>query len=54
VTNTFDQTNLIGVGSFGSVYKAVHVGTAVAVKVLDLHKMGAPKSWVLECETLRN
>ncbi|KAG0514566.1 hypothetical protein BDA96_10G203400, partial [Sorghum bicolor] len=48
VTNTFDQTNLIGVGSFGSVYKAVHVGTAVAVKVLDLHKMGAPKSWVLD------
>jgi serine/threonine protein kinase len=55
VTNTFDQSNLIGIGNFGSVYKAVlHDGTAVAVKVLDLHKMGAPKSWVLECEALRN
>ena len=43
VTNTFDQTK--GVGSFGSVYKAVlHDGTAMADKVLDLHKMGAPKS----------
>ncbi|OEL15433.1 putative LRR receptor-like serine/threonine-protein kinase [Dichanthelium oligosanthes] len=54
MTNNFDQTNLIGVGSFGSVYKAVlHDGTPVAIKVLDLHKMGAPKSWVLECEALR-
>ncbi|CAL4994028.1 unnamed protein product [Urochloa decumbens] len=41
--------------SFGSVYKAIlHDGTPVAIKVLDLHKVGAPKSWVAECETLRN
>ncbi|XP_066349060.1 receptor kinase-like protein Xa21 [Miscanthus floridulus] len=55
VTNTFDEANLIGVGSFGSVYKAMlHDGTPVAIKVLDLHKMGAPKTWVTECGTLRN
>jgi hypothetical protein len=55
VTNSFDETNLIGVGSFGSVYKAMlHDGTPVAIKVLDLHKMGAPKTWVSECGTLRN
>ncbi|CAO2205633.1 unnamed protein product [Urochloa humidicola] len=55
VTNTFDETSLIGLGSFGSVYKAIlHDGTPVAIKVLDLHKMGASKSWVSECEALRN
>ncbi|RCV37831.1 hypothetical protein SETIT_8G093700v2 [Setaria italica] len=55
VTNNFDQRNLIGVGSFGSVYKAIlHDGTPVAIKVLDLSKVGAPKSWVAECQTLRN
>lgn len=55
MTNIFDQTNLIGAGSFGSVYKAIlHDGTPVAIKVFDLNKMGAPKSWVAECETLRS
>ncbi|CAL4988631.1 unnamed protein product [Urochloa decumbens] len=55
VTNNFDQRNLIGVGSFGSVYNAIlNHGTPVAIKVLDLHKVGAPKSWIAECETLRN
>ncbi|XP_066393582.1 putative receptor-like protein kinase At3g47110 [Miscanthus floridulus] len=55
VTNNFDQANLIGVGSFGLVYKAVlHDGTPVAIKVLDQSKVGAPKTWLAECETLRN
>ncbi|WVZ62655.1 hypothetical protein U9M48_012375 [Paspalum notatum var. saurae] len=55
VTNDFDHKNLIGAGSFGSVYKAILLdGTPVAIKVLDLCKMGAPKSWFAECETLRN
>ncbi|KAL6909767.1 hypothetical protein ACP4OV_001426 [Aristida adscensionis] len=54
-TNSFDQSNLIGTGSFSSVYKAMlHDGTPVAIKVLDLDKTGAPKSWVTECEALRN
>ena len=26
----------------------------MAIKVLDQSKVGAPKSWVAECETLRN
>uniref|UniRef100_A0A0E0A957 Receptor kinase-like protein Xa21 n=1 Tax=Oryza glumipatula TaxID=40148 RepID=A0A0E0A957_9ORYZ len=55
VTSSFDNRNLIGTGGFGSVYKAVlRSGTAVAIKVLDLHKMGALKSWTAECEALRN
>ena len=55
VTNNFDQANLIGFGSFGLVYKAtLHNETPVAVKVVDQSKVGAPKSWVAECETLRN
>ncbi|KAJ1288816.1 hypothetical protein BS78_02G117200 [Paspalum vaginatum] len=55
VTNNFDHINIIGAGSFGSVYKAILLdGTPVAIKVLDLCKMGAPKSWFAECETLKN
>uniref|UniRef100_A0A0E0E1R2 non-specific serine/threonine protein kinase n=1 Tax=Oryza meridionalis TaxID=40149 RepID=A0A0E0E1R2_9ORYZ len=52
-----DEVSFIttGPGGFGSVYKAVlRSGTAVAIKVLDLHKMGALKSWTAECEALRN
>uniref|UniRef100_J3MDT5 Receptor kinase-like protein Xa21 n=1 Tax=Oryza brachyantha TaxID=4533 RepID=J3MDT5_ORYBR len=55
VTGSFDNINLIGTGGFGSVYKAMlRDGTAVAIKVFDLHKIGALKSWVAECEALRN
>jgi serine/threonine protein kinase len=49
------ETSSVLAGSFGSVYKAIlHDGTPVAIKVLDLNKMGAPKGWAAECETLRN
>lgn len=51
-TGGFSSANLIGTGSFGSVYKGI-LGpndTAVAVKVLYLHQEGALKSFVAECE----
>jgi hypothetical protein len=55
-TDGFSPTNLIGSGSFGSVYKANleskdHV---VAVKVLNLQKKGAHKSFIVECNALKN
>ncbi|CAL5363816.1 unnamed protein product [Camellia sinensis] len=53
-TDGFSSFNLIGVGSFGSVYKGVIDGRIVAVKVLNLLRHGALKSFVSECEPLRN
>ncbi|CAM8958319.1 unnamed protein product [Rhodiola kirilowii] len=55
-TDQFASSNLIGVGSFGSVYKGiVNEGeklVAVAVKVMDLTKHGAIKSFWRECKAL--
>ncbi|XP_057508214.1 putative receptor-like protein kinase At3g47110 isoform X2 [Actinidia eriantha] len=53
-TNGFSSSNLIGAGSFGSVYKGVLDGRIVAVKVLNLLRQGASKSFISECEALRN
>ncbi|XP_039168736.1 putative receptor-like protein kinase At3g47110 [Eucalyptus grandis] len=55
-TNGFSSSNLIGVGGFGSVYKGVldENGTVIAVKVLNLTLHGAVKSFITECEALRN
>ena len=55
-TDGFSSSNLIGVGSFGSVYRGilVHDGTVIAVKVLNLLRKGASKSFIAECEALRN
>ncbi|GLU02930.1 hypothetical protein SLE2022_201600 [Rubroshorea leprosula] len=55
-TDGFSLTNLLGKGSFGSVYKGVleEDGTNVAVKVLDLQHRGASKSFMAECEVLKN
>ncbi|KAL6326544.1 hypothetical protein AAG906_008406 [Vitis piasezkii] len=52
----FSSSNLIGVGSFGSVYRGilVHDGTVIAVKVLNLLRKGVSKSFIAECEVLRN
>ncbi|CAN1321050.1 Putative receptor-like protein kinase At3g47110 [Linum perenne] len=44
-TDGFASTNLIGQGSFGSV---------IAVKVLNLQRSGASKSFHAECEALKN
>lgn len=55
-TNGFSSTNLIGYGSFGTVYRG-NFGQdgeqTFAVKVLDLLKNGASTSFRSECEVLR-
>ncbi|KAG7941493.1 hypothetical protein I3843_16G046400 [Carya illinoinensis] len=55
-TNGFSLANLIGVGSFGSVYKGIldQDSRTIAVKVLNLLRHGASKSFIAECEALRN
>ncbi|XP_056163169.1 probable LRR receptor-like serine/threonine-protein kinase At3g47570 [Syzygium oleosum] len=55
-TNNFSSMNLIGVGSFGSVYRGIlkDNGIVVAVKVLDLVRHGALKSFIVECKALKN
>ncbi|KAM7469563.1 hypothetical protein LguiA_007746 [Lonicera macranthoides] len=56
-TAGFSPQNLIGSGSFGSVYKGKlnpREENLVAVKVLNLQKSGASKSFVTECRALRN
>ncbi|XP_039173679.1 probable LRR receptor-like serine/threonine-protein kinase At3g47570 [Eucalyptus grandis] len=55
-TKGFSGANLIGVGSFGSVYKGIleDKGMVVAVKVLHLVCRGALKSFIVECEALKN
>uniref|UniRef100_A0A2N9HZU8 non-specific serine/threonine protein kinase n=1 Tax=Fagus sylvatica TaxID=28930 RepID=A0A2N9HZU8_FAGSY len=54
--NGFSSTNLIGAGSFGSVYKGIldQGRHTVAIKVLNLSRHGASKSFKAECEALRN
>ncbi|KAK3409849.1 LOW QUALITY PROTEIN: hypothetical protein EUGRSUZ_J01925, partial [Eucalyptus grandis] len=55
VTNEFSPSNLIGQGSHGSVYRGILDGNQlVAVKVLNLRQKGAFKSFLAECESLRN
>ncbi|KAI8006515.1 putative LRR receptor-like serine/threonine-protein kinase [Camellia lanceoleosa] len=54
-TDGFSPANMIGMGSFGSVYKGIldHSEKVVAVKVLNLQFRGASKSFITECEALR-
>ncbi|XP_030444442.1 probable LRR receptor-like serine/threonine-protein kinase At3g47570 [Syzygium oleosum] len=56
VTEGFSLTNLIGIGSFGSVYRGIlgDNGTSISVKVLHLVRHGALKSFIVECEALKN
>ena len=54
-TNNFFVDNLIGSGSFGSIYKGVlNNGTIVAIKVLNLQQQGASKSFIDECNALKS
>ncbi|OMP05936.1 hypothetical protein CCACVL1_01784 [Corchorus capsularis] len=55
-TNGFSEENLIGSGSFGSVYrgKFSHDETVVAIKVLNLQQKGAARSFIDECNALRS
>ncbi|XP_026442138.1 probable LRR receptor-like serine/threonine-protein kinase At3g47570 [Papaver somniferum] len=57
-TNGFSTDNLVGVGSYGSVYRGVltlnqETTTVVAVKVLNLQRRGASKRFMAECQALR-
>ncbi|XP_021833183.1 probable LRR receptor-like serine/threonine-protein kinase At3g47570 [Prunus avium] len=57
-TDEFSSANLIGAGSFGSVYKGIlddnDKHQLVAVKVFNLLRHGGSKSFMAECEALRN
>ncbi|XP_044979944.1 LRR receptor-like serine/threonine-protein kinase EFR [Hordeum vulgare subsp. vulgare] len=55
-TDRFSSANLIGSGSFGRVYKGslqFHADQ-VAIKIFDLDINGAGRSFIAECEALRN
>ncbi|CAJ1971002.1 unnamed protein product [Sphenostylis stenocarpa] len=53
-TNGFSSSNLIGSGSFGSVYRGslLSFKRPIAVKVLNLETGGASKSFTAECKAL--
>ncbi|GLJ17553.1 hypothetical protein SUGI_0305310 [Cryptomeria japonica] len=52
-TSGFDESNLLGVGNFGSVYKGIlRAGKIVAIKSLNLHDEESHKSFSTECRVL--
>ena len=55
-TSRFSPSNLIGYGSFGTVYKGAlgQEERLVAIKVLNLQHKRASKSFMAECNALRN
>ncbi|THG15283.1 hypothetical protein TEA_013369 [Camellia sinensis var. sinensis] len=54
-TDMFSESNLLGIGSFNSVYKGMLPGRKIfATKVFKLELDGAFKSFETKCEILRN
>ncbi|KAL1220199.1 putative LRR receptor-like serine/threonine-protein kinase [Cardamine amara subsp. amara] len=55
-TGGFSSSNLIGSGSFGTVFKALlpMENKIFAVKVLNMKRRGAMKSFMAECESLKD
>ncbi|CAO2039650.1 unnamed protein product [Urochloa humidicola] len=55
-TGNFSESNLIGRGSYGSVYKGklTQAKMQVAIKVFDLETRCANRSFISECEVLRS
>ncbi|GLJ20926.1 hypothetical protein SUGI_0381990, partial [Cryptomeria japonica] len=53
-TNGFSQTNLLGVGNFGSVYKGIlNNGMNIVVKVLNLQDENVLQTFSRECNVLK-
>ncbi|KAK5834026.1 hypothetical protein PVK06_017896 [Gossypium arboreum] len=54
-TNGFDESNMLGSGSFGYVYKGrLSDGMEVAIKVFNFQTEGAFRSFDIECNALHN
>ncbi|GLJ28662.1 hypothetical protein SUGI_0564860 [Cryptomeria japonica] len=52
-TSGFDESNLLGVGNFGSVYKGIlRDGKVIAIKTLNMQNEEALKSFKRECKML--